>query len=562
MFAQRCCAALAVAVLCFCASLEIATAAPEVNRARKLAFEADAASRPTLAVVIPNTNDLCANAVTITTGTFTGTTSFATNDGQDSCEGQNDVWFAFTPSVTRSFAISTSGSTFDTVIALYSSCPGTLANLLNCADDVGTEELLYAMQAGVTYRIRLSGYQGEQGSYTLTVGDSNEQIGSEFVNIALDSSGNFTIGVQGQTAESTYDLLFGHPNPWSGGTTLRVDGVDFTNMNNAELGTQVSAPLTQPDGSSLTVWEASGVRLTQRLSVVEGQSGNRDNVVMEYTATNISAQNRSVGIRIFFDTYLGSNDGVPFRVPGLGTVLFERERYGEAVPPYWTSFESLANPERQSQGSLVTAGMRSPDRVVWGAWPTMFDTAWDYVINPNASVTQDSAVGIYWNPTLLGPGQSMTIGTSYGKSAINADFSPPLTTALLAPPRLANVENQYAPNPWVLNLFIEHSAPGVLNTVNNVRAELILPEGLVSQQPEMVNLGNIQPSASAEVEWTVEAWPQILQERATLSAGGASTVSMPYSVKIYADGYPTKQLSRTLELPYLHTNVQSWALYR
>lgn len=135
-------------------------------------------------------NNACANATVVPAagGALSGTTVGSTNDGSASCgtsATSPDVWFVWTAPSAGTMTVNTCGSAFDTVLSLHTACPGTAGNQLlptACNDDAaagqgpcgGTNVLQSFLSAAVTggtsYRIRLAGYNGATGAYTLNVG--------------------------------------------------------------------------------------------------------------------------------------------------------------------------------------------------------------------------------------------------------------------------------------------------------------------------------------------------------------------------------------------------------
>lgn len=122
-------------------------------------------------------NDQCASAQAIGTGTFTGSTTEATNDGTASCgssSGSPDVWYVFTAPSATSYTFDTFGSSFDTVLSLRTECPRADGRdeEIACNDDAdGTlqSKLTRAMAAGESVWIRMSGFGGAAGAYSLHV---------------------------------------------------------------------------------------------------------------------------------------------------------------------------------------------------------------------------------------------------------------------------------------------------------------------------------------------------------------------------------------------------------
>ncbi len=122
-------------------------------------------------------HDECENAIEVEVGVpYTGSTSGATGTMTSSC-GSNDtldVWHSFTPDFDYDYTISLCGSSFDTTLAIYDSCGG---NELACNDDAGTEICQYKwpsqvtmpVQQGITYFVRIAGYDGQTGNYQLLI---------------------------------------------------------------------------------------------------------------------------------------------------------------------------------------------------------------------------------------------------------------------------------------------------------------------------------------------------------------------------------------------------------
>ncbi len=139
-------------------------------------------------------NDLCANAITVTSGSTTaGTLVGAGNDGAGlgdcgTAEASPDVWYAFTaPSCGGVLTANTCGTHdspaanagIDTVVSIVSACGGTQ---LACSDDTATgicpgavspfrDSLAVAtLTPGQTVRIRVANFNnGATGPFTLNV---------------------------------------------------------------------------------------------------------------------------------------------------------------------------------------------------------------------------------------------------------------------------------------------------------------------------------------------------------------------------------------------------------
>lgn len=117
----------------------------------------------------PPPNDFCAGAIVLTaSATTTQNTFFATSTGDPvtSCSnGLNGVWFEFTPTISGRHTISTFGSSFDTVLTIYTGGCG-LPIEIACNDDFGgttRSQVSPILTAGTTYHAMVSGFDGAKG---------------------------------------------------------------------------------------------------------------------------------------------------------------------------------------------------------------------------------------------------------------------------------------------------------------------------------------------------------------------------------------------------------------
>ncbi|MEE9553076.1 MAG: carboxypeptidase regulatory-like domain-containing protein, partial [candidate division Zixibacteria bacterium] len=126
----------------------------------------------------PPENDDCINAVEVCPGVYSGSTSNTTNDGSSSCgdsNGSPDLWYKYTPATNGTLTVSgCSGTSYDMVLSLHTGCPGTAGNEIDCDDDgcgpVGGPSIVSAsVAAGVTYYIRVTGWSGSSGGYTINI---------------------------------------------------------------------------------------------------------------------------------------------------------------------------------------------------------------------------------------------------------------------------------------------------------------------------------------------------------------------------------------------------------
>lgn len=95
-------------------------------------------------------------------------------------DGGADVFYTFMPTSTGDFSVDTCGSSFDTVLGVFSGCPSTQSNLLACNDDASpvcagpnTSRIdSVTLTGGQPALIRVAGYRGPTtatGTFMLTI---------------------------------------------------------------------------------------------------------------------------------------------------------------------------------------------------------------------------------------------------------------------------------------------------------------------------------------------------------------------------------------------------------
>lgn len=161
-------------------------------------------------------HDLCSNAVEVFESIpYNGSSEGATGSIVSSCSSNDtrDVWHKFIPSNTGFHTISLCGSSFDTSLSVYDACGGAE---LGCNEDVcGLQsELVIELNADQEYLIRVAGYGGETGFYTLLVTERLFQPANDMMEGAIDVFEN--IPYEGST-------LYATGQEWSS----CADGYDF-----------------------------------------------------------------------------------------------------------------------------------------------------------------------------------------------------------------------------------------------------------------------------------------------------------------------------------------------
>ena len=97
--------------------------------------------------------------------------------------GDTSIWWTWTAPQSGDVMVSTAGSSFDTLLAVYQG--QSLSNLTELAsnddadaiNDLFTSQVVFEAAAGVSYRIAVDGYDGDTGTVTLTVRDATIRLG-------------------------------------------------------------------------------------------------------------------------------------------------------------------------------------------------------------------------------------------------------------------------------------------------------------------------------------------------------------------------------------------------
>jgi len=150
--------------------------------------------------------DTCESAADIGIETVQGSTQGAPRGGESDC-GRSDNspshWYKFTATDDAAVIARTCGSDYDTVLSVHSGCPADENNELGCNDD-GCDlqsEVAFNVAEGQVYLVRVAGYRGRTGGYTLEVSSDGAGPGNceNTVDLALGDR------VEGSTAgrEST-----------------------------------------------------------------------------------------------------------------------------------------------------------------------------------------------------------------------------------------------------------------------------------------------------------------------------------------------------------------------
>ena len=278
---------------------------------------------------VPYSNSVITTEATVQAGEPNPTCEFGVTDIG------NTVWYKYTAGSSATLVADTTGSSFDTVLAVYSgpsSSPtfGALS-FITCDDESGgggTSALAFAASTGVTYYFQAGGYLAESGnlSFSLTVLSANDNLAN--ATPALPFPFTTSTSTVGATTEA------GEPSP---GCEL---GASF-------IGATVWYKFTPSEGMTLTadlslsnfdtvVAVYSGPAVNPTFAVLafvgcDDQSGSIDTSKYTFVAAG--------GITYYFQVggYLGDAGGLTFHL------LQEEDADADGVPdagdncPYWAN---------------------------------------------------------------------------------------------------------------------------------------------------------------------------------------------------------------------------------
>ncbi len=328
---------------------------------------------------------------------------------------------------------------------------------------------------------------------------------------------------------------------------VRVDNKDF--LWGREQG-KWQMPIKQPLGKdqeghpligAKSVWEHTAPRIdiAQIVEIVPGglsaDSTKRllDTCLVRYDITNRDDKPHKVGLRFLLDTFIGSNDAVPFTIAGAKETCSTMKSFDRAteVPDFISALEKqdLNNPGTVAHLSLkYGAGLEPPTRVTLGAWPVanlrkeaggqgaqMFNTRWAVPVLPMALAKSsenpggDSAVTLYWDDKELPPKETRTVGFAYGLGSVTGEKTGGLGITASA--------GLMAGKEFTLTAYVKNPAPGTTITLTLPKG-LELAGGTATESVPAIPPGSASPYSP--VTWRVKAIKGGVQRvRVSLSTG-------------------------------------------
>lgn len=149
--------------------------------------------------------------------------------------GARSVWWRWTAPAVGSAAVTTTGSLFDTLLAVYTgNSVSSLAQIAannDAASGVRTSAVTFTTTAGTTYHIAIDGVNGDAAPVVLNLafapgGAAPPVIRRQPMSLFVSPGGNVTLAVDAQGATSFQWLHNGNPVAGATSSTLTLTGAD------------------------------------------------------------------------------------------------------------------------------------------------------------------------------------------------------------------------------------------------------------------------------------------------------------------------------------------------
>jgi hypothetical protein len=192
--------------------------------AEDVAGNVSASTTIEVSYIVPNpVNDLFANAIPLSgnVGTVTAITTNATKEFNEPFHAGNaggkSVWWSFLAPADGALSLTTSNSTFDTLLGLYTGASVSTLTTVASNDEAyegapgGFSALTTAVQANQTYYISVDGFDGASGvaslGYTFT--------GGSLFSLTISNAGNGQVSpASGNFVSNTTVVLTAMPDPF------------------------------------------------------------------------------------------------------------------------------------------------------------------------------------------------------------------------------------------------------------------------------------------------------------------------------------------------------------
>jgi len=228
--------------------------------------------------------------------------------------GGHSVWWTWTAPDVRTYSFSTAGSSFDTLLGIYTGSAVNALTLVAENDNVTTgatsSRVVFTTIAGTMYRIAVDGKLGSTGDVVLEI--AAPPVNDDFAQrlpVTASTTGT-TVGASKQSGEPNHANATGGASVWwtwtapSGGTwEINTDGSSFDTLLGVYTGTAVNTLTTiasDDDGgaglnSKITFTPVAG---TTYQIAVDGYGGDSGSVVLTLANNNPAPANDNFAARL------------------------------------------------------------------------------------------------------------------------------------------------------------------------------------------------------------------------------------------------------------------------
>ena len=267
---------------------------------------------PAFAASPANDNFAAATSLAGSSGATSGTTIGATNEAAEPSGGSLGVWYSWQPSVSGATTFQTCGAaSYDSWVDVFTgSSLGSLALVASGDDGCGSGSnaslVAFRAQAGTRYWVRVAGYNGQQGTFTLSWAvQMNDDL--ETPQVVTGHSGSVSGSTLGATDEpgeaptSSGGLWYSWTAPGAGMVTFDTcAGAAFDTVVDAYSGASIAtlaqvahnddacgptAPGDHGRLSSVTFATTAGTTYSVRVSGSPGTAPNGGHFTLSWSYT-------------------------------------------------------------------------------------------------------------------------------------------------------------------------------------------------------------------------------------------------------------------------------------
>jgi hypothetical protein len=199
--------------------------------------------------------------------------------------------------------------------------------------------------------------------------------------------------------------------------------------------TRAGLPAGKYGGKTRTYeFQKEGIHISQTVTIEPGDTvqvapgeykRQLTTCLIRYKIYNADLVAHRVGLRVLMDTCIGSNDGVPFTLPGVDELVTTSKDFRTPNVPDFV--QVLERPDLKDPGTVLQLNLRvsekieAPERFTLTRYPGRegkVHNKWDI---PVRDMGDDSCVVIYWEPRELKKGASREVGFTYGLGSLAID---------------------------------------------------------------------------------------------------------------------------------------------